>query len=67
MDMVKLGQYEMGHTVLIAHKGKDPVLLMFTTMPFGMNALEQYAWFILVAVWKLCKNHESMVCTLFLI
>ena len=27
------------------YKGKDPVLLMFTTMPFGMNALEQYAWF----------------------
>ncbi len=45
MDMVKLGQYEMGHTASYYYKGKDPVLLMFTTMPFGMNALEQYAWF----------------------
>ncbi len=45
MDMVKLGQYEMGHTASYYYKGKDSVLLMFTTMPFGMNALEQYAWF----------------------
>ncbi|CAO5673962.1 MAG: Monocarboxylate 2-oxoacid-binding periplasmic protein [Holosporales bacterium] len=45
MDMVKLGQYEMGHTASYYYKGKDPSLLMFTTMPFGMNALEQYAWF----------------------
>gem|GEM_PF-5816274 len=25
--------------------GKDPDTLFFTTMPFGMTALEQYAWF----------------------
>jgi len=45
MDMVKLGQYDMGHTASYYYKGKDPVLLLFTSMPFGMNALEQYAWF----------------------
>lgn len=45
MDMVKLGQYDMGHTASYYYKGKDPVLLLFTTMPFGMNAFEQYAWF----------------------
>lgn len=45
MDMVKLGQYEMGHTASYYYKGKDSVLQAFTTMPFGMNALEQYAWF----------------------
>lgn len=45
MDMVKLGQYQMGHTASYYYKGKDPVLLLFTSMPFGMNALEQYAWF----------------------
>ncbi len=45
MDMVKTGQYEMGHTASYYYKGKDPVLLLFTSMPFGMNALEQYAWF----------------------
>ena len=45
MDMVKLGQYQMGHTASYYYKGKDSVLLLFTSMPFGMNALEQYAWF----------------------
>lgn len=45
MDMVKQGQYDMGHTASYYYKGKDPVLLLFTSMPFGMNALEQYSWF----------------------
>ncbi len=45
LDMVKLGQYDMAHSASYYWKGKDPVLLLFTTMPFGMNALEQYAWF----------------------
>lgn len=44
-DMVKLGQYDMAHSASYYWKGKDPVLMLFTTMPFGMNALEQYAWF----------------------
>ncbi len=45
LDMVKLGQYEMGHSASYYWKGKDLATLPFTTMPFGMIAPEQYAWF----------------------
>eukprot|EP01028_Stygiella_incarcerata_P010123 TRINITY_DN5113_c0_g1_i6.p1 TRINITY_DN5113_c0_g1~~TRINITY_DN5113_c0_g1_i6.p1 ORF type:complete len:299 (-),score=2.13 TRINITY_DN5113_c0_g1_i6:281-1177(-) len=45
LDMVKGGQYEMGHSASYYWKGKDINLLPFTTMPFGMTAPEQYAWF----------------------
>lgn len=45
LDMVKGGQYEMAHTASYYWKGKDINLLPFTTMPFGMTAPEQYAWF----------------------
>ena len=45
LDMVKAGQYDMGHTASYYSKGKDPNTLFFTTMPFGMTAPEQYAWF----------------------
>lgn len=45
LDMVKGGQYEMGHSASYYWKGKDIDLLPFTTMPFGMTAPEQYAWF----------------------
>ena len=44
-DMVKGGQYDMGHTASYYWKGKDPNTLFFTTMPFGMTAPEQYGWF----------------------
>ena len=44
-DMVKGGQYDMGHTASYFYKGKDINTLPFTTMPFGMTAPEQYAWF----------------------
>jgi TRAP-type mannitol/chloroaromatic compound transport system substrate-binding protein len=44
-DMVKSGQYEMGHSASYYYKGKVPSTLYFTTMPFGMTAEEQYAWF----------------------
>lgn len=44
-DMVKGGQYDMAHTASYYWKGKDITLLPFTTMPFGMTAPEQYAWF----------------------
>jgi TRAP-type mannitol/chloroaromatic compound transport system substrate-binding protein len=44
-DMVKAGQYEMGHTASYYWKGKDVSTMPFTTMPFGMIAPEQYAWF----------------------
>ncbi len=45
LDMVKLGQYEMGHSASYYWKGKDLATLPFTTMPFGMTTPEQYAWF----------------------
>ncbi|WP_344807785.1 TRAP transporter substrate-binding protein [Allohahella marinimesophila] len=44
-DMVKSGQYDMGHSASYYWKGKIPTSMYFTTMPFGMIAPEQYAWF----------------------
>lgn len=44
-DMVKAGQYDLGHSASYYWKGKVPNTLFFTSMPFGMTALEQYAWF----------------------
>jgi TRAP-type mannitol/chloroaromatic compound transport system substrate-binding protein len=44
-DMVKAGQYDMGHSASYYWKGKDINTLFFTTMPFGMTTPEQYAWF----------------------
>lgn len=44
-DMVKSGQYDMGHSASYYWKGKIPATMFFTTMPFGMIAPEQYAWF----------------------
>ena len=44
-DMVKSGQYDMGHSASYYYKGKVPNTLYFTTMPFGMTAMEQYSWF----------------------
>ncbi|MDX1551963.1 MAG: TRAP transporter substrate-binding protein [Marinobacter sp.] len=44
-DMVKAGQYDMGHTASYYYKGSIPNAMYFTTVPFGMIAAEQYAWF----------------------
>ncbi len=44
-DFVKNGQYDIGQSASYYYGGKDPDTLFFTTMPFGMTALEQYAWF----------------------
>ncbi|AXH11114.1 TRAP transporter substrate-binding protein [Halarcobacter bivalviorum] len=45
LDMVKGGQYDMGHSASYYWKGKDINTLPFSTMPFGMTTPEQYAWF----------------------
>jgi TRAP-type mannitol/chloroaromatic compound transport system substrate-binding protein len=45
LDMVKAGQYEMGNSASYYWKGKDVNTMFFTSMPFGMIAPEQYAWF----------------------
>ena len=44
-DMVRSGQYDMGHSASYYWKGKVPETLYFSTMPFGMTTPEQYAWF----------------------
>ncbi len=44
-DLVKSGQYDLGHSGSYYWKGKDANTLYFTTMPFGMTTGEQYAWF----------------------
>jgi TRAP-type mannitol/chloroaromatic compound transport system substrate-binding protein len=44
LDMVKGGQYQMGHTASYYWKGKDPSAPLFTTTPFGMTPEEQFAW-----------------------
>ena len=44
-DFVKSGQYQMGHSASYYWKGKNFNSLFFTTIPFGMTATEQYAWF----------------------
>ncbi len=44
-DMVRSGQYDMGHSASYYWKGKVAETLYFTTMPFGMIAPEQYGWF----------------------
>ncbi len=44
-DMVRSGQYDLGHSASYYWKGKVPNTLFFTTMPFGMTATEQYGWF----------------------
>ena len=45
LDMVKSGSYVMGHSASYYWKGKDINTVFFSTMPFGMTAPEQYAWF----------------------
>lgn len=44
-DLVKSGQYDLGHSGSYYWKGKDANTLYFTSMPFGMTTGEQYAWF----------------------
>ncbi len=44
LDMVKGGQYQMGHSGSYYWKGKDISTIFFTTIPFGMTTAEQYAW-----------------------
>ena len=63
-DMVKGGQYDIGHTTSYFWKGKDINTLPFTTMPFGMTAPEQYAWFYhgggFELMQKVYKKHKML-------
>ena len=64
LDMVKGGQYDMGHSASYYWKGKDIETLPFTTMPFGMTTPEQYAWFYqgggLELMQKAYKKHNVL-------
>ncbi|EMP54331.1 TRAP-type mannitol/chloroaromatic compound transport system, periplasmic component [Marinobacter santoriniensis NKSG1] len=44
-DMVRSGQYDLGHTASYYYKGTIPNAMYFTTIPFGLTAPEMYAWF----------------------
>ncbi len=55
-DMVRGGQYDMGHSASYYWKGKDQNTLFFTTMPFGMTAPEQYGWFYFGGGMELMKK-----------
>ncbi len=45
LDMVKAGNYEMGHSASYYWKGKDINTPFFTSMPFGMSSNEFAGWF----------------------
>jgi len=64
LDMVKGGQYDMGHSASYYWKGKDINTLPFSTMPFGMTTAEQYAWFYhgggMELMKKVYKKHKVL-------
>ncbi|MCU7800133.1 MAG: TRAP transporter substrate-binding protein [gamma proteobacterium symbiont of Lucinoma myriamae] len=64
LDMVKGGQYDMGHSASYYWKGKDINTMPLTTMPFGMTTPEQYAWFYhgggLELMQKVYKKHKVL-------
>lgn len=43
-DVVSSGTIELGHGASYYWKGKSPAMQFFTTVPFGMTALEMNAW-----------------------
>ncbi|KAB7889314.1 TRAP transporter substrate-binding protein [Poseidonibacter ostreae] len=64
LDMVKGGQYDMGHSASYYWKGKDINTLPFSTMPFGMTTPEQYSWFYhgggMQLMEKVYKKHKVL-------
>ena len=44
-DMVKNGEYAMGHSASFYWKDKDINTAFFTSLPMGLTAVEQYGWF----------------------
>lgn len=45
LDAVQNGTVECGHTASYYYVGKNPALAFGTTLPFGLNAQQQNAWF----------------------
>ncbi|MSQ58830.1 MAG: twin-arginine translocation signal domain-containing protein [Betaproteobacteria bacterium] len=44
LDAIQAGTVEIGHTAPTYYFGKDPAFAFGTTVPFGMNARQNYAW-----------------------
>src|SRR4051794_39038325 len=45
LDAVQNGSVGMGHTAHYFYIGKDPTWALFCSVPFGLNARQQNAWF----------------------
>jgi TRAP-type mannitol/chloroaromatic compound transport system substrate-binding protein len=45
LDAVQAGTVECGHTAGYYYIGKSPALAFATTVPFGLNAQQQNAWY----------------------
>jgi TRAP-type mannitol/chloroaromatic compound transport system substrate-binding protein len=45
LDAVQSGTVECGHTASYYYVGKNPALAFGTSMPFGLNAQQQNAWY----------------------
>ncbi len=46
LDAVQAGTVECGHTASYYYFGKDQTFAFGTAIPFGLNARQQYAWYI---------------------
>jgi TRAP-type mannitol/chloroaromatic compound transport system substrate-binding protein len=44
LDAVQAGTVEIGHTAGTYYFGKDPAFALATTVPFGMNTRQNFAW-----------------------
>ncbi len=44
LDAVQSGSVECGHTAPYYYFGKDPTFAFATSIPFGLNARQQFAW-----------------------
>jgi TRAP-type mannitol/chloroaromatic compound transport system substrate-binding protein len=54
LDAVQAGTVEMGHTATYYYFGKDPAFALGTSVPFGMTARQNYAW------WHFGGGREAM-------
>ena len=45
LDAVQAGTVECGHTAAYYYFGKDQTFAFGTSIPFGLNARQQYAWY----------------------
>lgn len=63
-DMVKSGQYDLGHTASYYWKGTDPAVMPFTSVPFSFTAPELFSWFYhgggLELMQKVYKKHHML-------